>query len=635
MSRVFKALLALGLVGCGSRTLQAPDRDAARDDVLSVVVDDADPRPVDADDDAGTLGDVLSLVQDTPIVEDLPAVDAQSADAAAGDASFGDASPRDAGALCPAGALDRCPSPGHEPCTDLADGLVHRVVTAGLGAELPASCEGELTRVGPDAALVLTLLNPSDVVLTARATGIDAVALTLTPYAQCGQREGELRCQNSSAGGTSGVATVRAVSLAAGRYIVGVSSARSLAVDVQAVVSAPGPRARGDVCPGVAVQPDGPLVSVDATSFAGDADYLPGCMSQLGRTGLVDAVFSYTLTEARDVAVEVAGSGAGELALELGDACGARSTMPGVCATGNPVRAVARRQPAGTYFATVHFRGAARLLSARVRTQPATPASPHDQCPGSALSVPGSLSMNLASLGPDSAPACLSAARADAFAAVTAPSAGLDLVAVARGGSRDAVSIELRDRCDRADESRCTAGVGGLWRRFGDLASHVGYTLTTATTAIEGSVSVEVLTTPRATPVTVLGNTRCELARPVTELSAVFHGATTEAGVAWLQSPCGASCNGGRAVWYRLDLAARQRVLLSTVGSGFDTLLAVFAGSCGGRLVGGACNDDAVGSASQLDLTLDPGRYFVALSGCGSRASGDYTLDLVTAAPRR
>jgi hypothetical protein len=89
----------------------------------------------------------------------------------------------------------------------------------------------------------------------------------------------------------------------------------------------------------------------------------------------------------------------------------------------------------------------------------------------------------------------------------------------------------------------------------------------------------------------------------------------------------GSGCNagaGGDAV-FSFDLASRTRVILDTSGSGFDTSMGLY-----NAISYVTCNDDsALGgtTTSRLDVTLDPGRYFVVVDGKGT-ASGNYRLNV-------
>ena len=88
-------------------------------------------------------------------------------------------------------------------------------------------------------------------------------------------------------------------------------------------------------------------------------------------------------------------------------------------------------------------------------------------------------------------------------------------------------------------------------------------------------------------------------------------------------------CVFGRSVWYRYTPATTSRVRVATVGSSYDTVLAVFEGARAPttRI---KCNDDAAGLDSAARPRLTAGqRYWIAVSSCcGSRSApgGDLVL---------
>jgi hypothetical protein len=86
-------------------------------------------------------------------------------------------------------------------------------------------------------------------------------------------------------------------------------------------------------------------------------------------------------------------------------------------------------------------------------------------------------------------------------------------------------------------------------------------------------------------------------------------------------------------VWYRLRVARRTRVELNTIGSRFDTVLAVYTGSRVDRLRRVASNDD-IHCCSNLDsrvrFTAKPGvTYRIAVAEYGHHANGPIRLNAV------
>jgi hypothetical protein len=71
-----------------------------------------------------------------------------------------------------------------------------------------------------------------------------------------------------------------------------------------------------------------------------------------------------------------------------------------------------------------------------------------------------------------------------------------------------------------------------------------------------------------------------------------------------------------REIVYRLDLAARQQVIIDVTTPRFDSVLYVRKGECGDETAEVACNDDAPNQhRSKIDTVLDPGTYYVFVDG--------------------
>ena len=541
----------------------------------------------------------------------------------------------DVGVVCVTGLTDRCPSFVPGPCADLSDGAQHTVITRGLTADLPASCEGGTTSVGGDGVLPLTLEAPSDVVITGTPTGGDGVVLTLTPASSCGELASELRCANSLVSGSEGVARIAMPTLAPGVYYVAVSTARGNAALVEARVTPARPRSRGDVCPGVPVVPDGPPVTLSTSPFLAEADYGTTCGAGSTSGGWVDAVFSYTLSTPRDVTVEVSATGSSSLSVDVDARCGQRASAAPGCVSANPARRVLRNQPAGTYYVVVDHRastGPGRTLVVTVDTSAPTPPSAADACPGETLPAATAVSTSVAGLSAGSASfACFGGRRADAVFGFTAPPLGDVLMNVRASGN---VATQVASSCGGPVVAACAGPASDVWRRLRGLTPGQGYSLAAGTSATSGSLTAQWFAVTSAEATAVSGNDSCSRARTIPEGGGVFTGDSTTSSTN-LVPPCGGlSCANGRVAYFRLNLRERRRVVASTYGSSFDTVLSVGSGSsCPGRSVTNGCNDDTVHNSSQLDLTLDAGTYWVTLQGCGSRVGGAYTLDVATFAP--
>ncbi|MBI4658933.1 MAG: IPT/TIG domain-containing protein [Verrucomicrobia bacterium] len=125
----------------------------------------------------------------------------------------------------------------------------------------------------------------------------------------------------------------------------------------------------------------------------------------------------------------------------------------------------------------------------------------------------------------------------------------------------------------------------------------------------------------------------------------LFSDAQLMAGRAWIAAgrttsaskepgePAHAEDQGGRSIWYRWIAPDNGVWSLTTAGSGFDTLLAVYTGDTLTNLIAVITNDDGDGAAtSKVQFQARAGTaYFIAVDGFGGE-SGSVILKLVPAA---
>jgi hypothetical protein len=94
--------------------------------------------------------------------------------------------------------------------------------------------------------------------------------------------------------------------------------------------------------------------------------------------------------------------------------------------------------------------------------------------------------------------------------------------------------------------------------------------------------------------------------------------------------PNHAGITGGRSVWWRWTAPTSGIVGINTVGSNFDTLLAVYTGSAVSSLTQVAANDDFSGVTSQVTINAVSGTtYRIAVDGY-SASSGNISLNFVS-----
>ncbi len=99
-------------------------------------------------------------------------------------------------------------------------------------------------------------------------------------------------------------------------------------------------------------------------------------------------------------------------------------------------------------------------------------------------------------------------------------------------------------------------------------------------------------------------------------------GATTEPGE---PLPCG---NKGATSWWRFTPTVDMQVTADTVGSAYDTVLAVYTGSAVNALTNLACNDDFSGTQSQVSFLGRAGVTYQIQAGGKFQAAGQLTLNV-------
>jgi hypothetical protein len=118
---------------------------------------------------------------------------------------------------------------------------------------------------------------------------------------------------------------------------------------------------------------------------------------------------------------------------------------------------------------------------------------------------------------------------------------------------------------------------------------------------------------------------------PSATLTAVTLTATTEPGEPVVLDPsCGPNVGTiGRTVWYAVTPAANTTLTIDTLGSSFDTVVAVYTGNTVGSLTRIACNDDAPGVVqSQVTFAATAGTVYRVQVGGFNSAAGDLVVNV-------
>ena len=84
----------------------------------------------------------------------------------------------------------------------------------------------------------------------------------------------------------------------------------------------------------------------------------------------------------------------------------------------------------------------------------------------------------------------------------------------------------------------------------------------------------------------------------------------------------------GKGIWYAYTPATNGSLVVDTIGTGFDSVLAIYTGSCG-ALAQVGCDDDSGGSlSSRITLSATAGTTYSILAGGYNSATGNLPLHL-------
>ncbi|MCB9593713.1 MAG: PPC domain-containing protein [Sandaracinaceae bacterium] len=126
---------------------------------------------------------------------------------------------------------------------------------------------------------------------------------------------------------------------------------------------------------------------------------------------------------------------------------------------------------------------------------------------------------------------------------------------------------------------------------------------------------------PLPSPTSVSGNNSWGSARNTGDAATTWTGWTGNTCSATNDGSINPSCGYGsysREAVFRFTVSTRTSITLTLEGSTYDTVLSIFNSSMGEL----ACNDDSIGLASAITVTLNPGTYYAVVAGyytnCGT-----------------
>ena len=402
-------------------------------------------------------------------------------------------------AMRPAG--DGCPgvvATPDGPALELMPSTYERYPDVGTSCGSRGSTDG-----WTDWVVRFTLGSTRDVSVTLSGSGTSSLRMQLQTGCGSGMTGGELvgPCLSGSPPAR------RYRNLTAGTYYLVIeSTAPPAGLSVSVTTTDPGTRLTGDTCPGVAVTPDGAPTMLVPAAFDVTSDYGTACGSRGPTDNWTDWVFSFRLTERRDVTVSMLGGGS-TTRMQLQSSCGPMAEPIGGCVTGSSLleRRYRSLEP-GTYYIVGESSGSVPptgpIRAIVSTTAPATrPAG--EQCGNAVTVVPDGFAVPIAlssfDLTPDEGTRCGSA--------TTTTGNWIDFVSTFTLTTQRDVTVtmsapttiygELRSPCsDRASTIGACSAASSTWtRRYARLGpgtySVVGEVRSVPT---GGAVNVQVTT---------------------------------------------------------------------------------------------------------------------------------------------
>ncbi len=504
-----------------------------------------------------------------------------------------------------------CRNAPYDTCMDPLDVSAGGVFSFDLSparGDYSLRCAG---RQAHDVVARLTLTAPRDITLEGSSAST-SVGLSLQTVCGAPSDAGmpELDCNLGFP------AIIRRHSLPAGTYFIVVALSASARADLTVRLSDPTPAATNDTCATPITIPDpGGTYRGDLIGVADDVNTTCGGTAR-------DVVYTFTLADTRDVSLMLAAGRSDFVNLSLTRTC---ARMPDMvrCDSGSTVSFTAHQLPAGTYFVIVESFNPVNYTLQATFSAP-TPPAPGDTCADPLMLT-------------TSAPTRVSTAPLENDYRLTCGTSGRDVVlrfdittrrdvlVTVRGATSDFFSAALLSDCAaRPTERTCLTGSSP--RLFG-LALDPGtyFVIVKSFRPADFDVTLETFAPLTVTNVTV-DNDTCTSAYAIPPGRGAFRGSTATLRHEY-NAPC-AGMTGGKDAVFSLHLAARQRVTLVNNTTWFHAMwIATNTGSCPGTppMVTGSTTC-TLGNRTTLDVTLDPGDYWIFIDGFFVGAEGTYDL---------
>lgn len=414
---------------------------------------------------------------------------------------------------------------------------------------------------------------------------------------------------------------IRLHSLPAGEYFIVVASTGSEPVDLAVRFAPPTPVPANDQCSSAEVIPStGGTYRGDLVGVSDDVSTVCGGLAR-------DVVYTFTLTEPRDVTLQLAGSRRDYLHLSLARDC---VRMPTVlrCDSGSSVQLTAHELPAGTYFVFVEsFEPVAYTL--QVTFAPPTPPAAGDTCANPLTLTPGvPVRVSSIEMENDYRLGCFTSGRDTVFRFDLTERR--DVLISTRGSPGDYFAIAIANDCiTRMGERTCITGQNARAFAIG-LDPGTYYVIVKSSRPTDYEITLETFSPLAVTNVS--GNDTCATAYAIPPGRGYFRGDTRTLRNDY-RSPCAGSTPARDAV-FSLHLTERRRVTLITDSSFFHAVWITGGDGCPGAAPTGTGGPTcSLGNRTTLDGVFEPGMYNIFVDGLSTSDEGPYGLLVHLSAP--
>ena len=510
-----------------------------------------------------------------------------------------------------------CVSPQYDTCLtalSITSSGTYSMTTVGAAFDYPSSC-GLTAMMGARdvvAAVIVPAGPPVDVVASVTTQGYQASVALGT---QCGNPATEVACGAgfySPLGVEIAKVRGRGLGSAGGKtalpLYVTTAPGVPVTVDVQIVPAEPKPENEtcGTAAPLVAGVPE-PVDILDAT-----ADLQTACATPLG-----DLVYTFDLAAPADVDLYgVSADGAGNPSLSLrGSGC----ALPAdeiTCQTAGEAHIHRNALPAGTYYVSVSATVPTEVDLTLEVSAPTAPAA-DETCDGApVLTANKTIAVPLAGHQDDVSLGCLPGGIDAAYELDLAVASDVLLVERVASGDQGAVGLGTA-ACDSASALVCSSSYQSPVRASKRNVPAGSYRAVVESAGGQ-DVTLTAFVRPAVAPTLVPFADGCADAFKIPAAGGFFQGSTANA-TADFDTGCdqgGVPAKGSPDQLLQLDVTTQKRVVLDMEGSGYTTILDVRRGpDCPGTEVVQGCAVGYGASRSFLDLTLDPGTYYLQIDG--------------------